>query len=176
VKFDLPFVNDQYSNFEVEVGDSILRQGDIYPVRRVDRIFDDKPSTEDNTILVPQVPYIDDKLNTIKMVSAAASANLPRHWALCNGDDNSIEKGGTALDLRGRFLVGWEDRAPPDIPSFSDVAYETTNIGGFKTVSHFRDVGEDFLPADLSTLGYVKYGDHDNRPPWNTMVFIERIY
>lgn len=33
-------------------------------------------------------------------------ADVPDGWGVCNGTDNSVENGGTAVDLRGRFVVG----------------------------------------------------------------------
>lgn len=66
----------------------------------------------------------------IIMWSGTESA-IPDGWALCN---NQIAEGMQTPDLRGRFIVGYEDRPVP--PAHSDNNYKTiNNIAGSKDVT-----------------------------------------
>jgi microcystin-dependent protein len=65
------------------------------------------------------------------MMWSGVIADIPDGWALCNGQtSNSM----LTPDLRGRFVVGYEDRVSP--PVHSDNAYKTmNNSGGLKDVT-----------------------------------------
>lgn len=172
-------LNVYYPNSSSEIeGDKIFHADDVFPVQMIER-HDAAASNDffDQVAVIPLVPWYDDRVGTIKLFSnrGISGWDLPRHWAFADGTDNSVANGGSGVDMRGRFVVGWEDRTGGSVPSHSDEAYgsgDGTDTGGLKTAEHSDEAGSDFN----STSPSLQVADHDNRPPWTSLVFIERIH
>ena len=105
------------------------------------------------------------------------NGSVPQGWALADGTENSFVNGGNAVDLRGRFIVGVEDRVSP--PSHSDTNYTQGNTGGTKTHSHAINGTIDGLDKDGFddyTATYETTTDTVNHvPPWVAVYWIERL-
>lgn len=126
-------------------------------------------------------------------------------WALCNGNTFNLVGGGTVTtpDLRGRFIVGYDNRTTNPGNGIWDSTYNTIgNIGGEKehtlTVSeipaHTHGQGvrinavaanspsgaSSINPTSTTTVGVTDStggGDpHENRPPFYTLAYIMKLY
>lgn len=105
-------------------------------------------------------------------------------WALCNGSNGTV-------NLKGRFIVGYD----PDDSDYNAIG----DTGGAKTVTldvtqipahthSYADNGNAVAGTAISTGGAANLGDttrtsgstggggaHENRPPFYTLAFIQRI-
>src|SRR5436190_386036 len=121
---------------------------------------------DDQTVYYAVTPYLDDKIGTIKIYHGTGAA-IPKSGAICDG------AGGTP-DLRGRFVVGYDDRVSP--PAHSDTGYAILNAtGGSKSHAHTdhiytgsndRSAGSD----NKSTL--QSHAATEHRPPWYVLAYI----
>jgi len=114
---------------------------------------------------------------------ALGALTIPVGWALCDGTSGTV-------DLRARFVVGYDPRTGGSIPAYGDAAYQTPgNTGGAKAHTHadhtvdppctYTDclqAGPDIWDAwghgEFDTL---KHDSPDHRPPWYVFVWIQKI-
>ena len=107
------------------------------------------------------------------------NGSVPQGWALADGTANSIGNGGNAVDMRGRFIVGVDDRGG-GVPSHSDSNYTQGNTGGNKTHSHTVNTTD---VTDLDKDGFDNFtahlvnstSDENHVPPWVAAYYLERL-
>lgn len=133
---------------------------------------------------------------------SGAIADIPDFYQLCNGDTTVGTKWNiTVPDLRGRFVVSYDDRSSGALPAYSDSDYNTNahtphTTDGYRRhgyssalgldennhadhdVTHYMApdymLGEDALVPPYSTV-YKQHTMTDNRPPYFVLAYIIRL-
>lgn len=139
-------------------GDPNIQVDQIIPYK-----IDNGQLTNARTGCVAVGDHMDDKVGSIKMFNSASS--LPPGWALCDGTNGTV-------DLRSRFIVGYDPRTGGSIPAYGDANYQGSgNTGGALTHTH-TVVGTGTIDV---TNGAKTIDASDHRPPYKVVVFIQRI-
>lgn len=158
--------------------DPVFREGDSVPLSRFNKAG--VPTGDDFQFpLMPDMPYIDAPVGTIIMKVFYAFTNPSesryRHWALCDGTENSTGNGGSGLDLREKMIVGWDDRESP--PSFSDTYGSGDGAFGGELWNKHSLVSGGWLKSGVGDYVFNSDsdGDHLNLPYPFRAYFFERI-
>ena len=115
--------------------DPNVRTNDVIQYVQVHDGFTSGPSAKFNAV----GPYLDAKVGMAMMwpkFNGNIPATRPRGWGLMDGTENATALGGSGRDLRGRFLVTFEDRNGGSVPAHSDANYDMGNTGGSLTHTH----------------------------------------
>jgi len=143
--------------------DPMIRTGDVFQYAPVNN------GTRSGVPFYATGPYLDAKLGTVRLWTGSI-ANIPRGWAIMNGIN------GTAADLRGRFVVGYDGRTS-SLPPHTDAAYSMHATGGAKThthANHGTGANFNFTGSTTAVIGNTHDGP-DHRPPWYCLAYIERV-
>lgn len=146
----------------------IFREGDIFPVKKSSQYESSGMASFQHSIH-PACPFFDDTIGTVRPMYNPHELDeiqdyIPRHWKICDGSSNSIENGGSGLDFRGRFLKAWSE----------DEDGDGTVTGGEKTNVHtYSD--DDLAIIDQAVSLDSEFDDHDNRPPYVVLLYVERV-
>jgi hypothetical protein len=112
-------------------------------------------TTADDGTLVAVSDYLDDKIGTVKMWAADSGGTVPPGWAVMNGSANSVANGGSAVDMRDRFVrhgapgaEGGKERHTHDLFMVMDVTFG-------EALSAILTVGMIIEPHTVTELEHV---------------------
>lgn len=137
---------------------------------------------EDGTLAVTS-KYMDDHIGAVKQTTSGDNPDPVNGWGLMDGEDNKIPK-GSGLDMRGRFVRGWDASEPDD-----DTIIDDNNTIGDTDGHDELDIDDhgvdeqDFTsgegirivnPAHTRNPGATA-SPFDIRPAFGVMKYIERL-
>ena len=125
---------------------------------------------------------------------SGAVSDIPDGWVLCNGQSSN---GKTTPDLRGRFVVGYDDRdgdynavgktggekkhtlTVSEMPAHShSYSFKGADLNGsWDSDNYFFDASEHYSgnSRTRSTNSTGSGGAHENRPPYYVLCYIMRV-
>lgn len=128
------------------------------------------------------VNYLDAKVGTVCLWTYTIAGNivLPQGWALMDGTSNSSALGGSAVDMRSYFVVGFDPRTGGAVPVYGDATgkYQFIGTAGNNagiTHDHFASTTVNgFARINPADPQYLQPADH--RPPFKTLAYVERVW
>lgn len=158
--------------------DPNIRTGNVFQYT----LSNDSIASGGGSLGLTGVNHLDAKVGTVCLWIYTSGANVivPQGWAFMDGASNTSSVGGSGVDMRSYFVVGFDARTGGSIPAYGDATgkYQTIGSAGNNagtTHNHFSSTtANGFARINPASADYLQPTDH--RPPFKTLAYVERVW